>query len=88
MHILQYIDPEDGVAKSVAFACGTANPQTNINPNGRIYYMDPDTYELLDYEHFHIDLMEAGLRLLCYDILLDLTFVLSKFKASLTTQPD
>ena len=52
------MDPEDGIAKSVAYVGGTANPQTNNNPNGRLFYLDPDTFEVLDYKHYYIDVGE------------------------------
>jgi sphingomyelin phosphodiesterase len=54
-----FVDPEDGVAKGISYVGGTTNPLTNNNPQARMFYLDPDTFEVLDYEHYILDLMEA-----------------------------
>jgi sphingomyelin phosphodiesterase len=44
----------------VVYIAPSVTPFPNINPSYRIYVMDPNTYEIIDYEQYHLDLSEAN----------------------------
>ena len=53
---MQVIDPVDGQAKAIEYLSGTANSYTFANPSARIFYLDPVTFQVLDYDHYILDI--------------------------------
>ena len=47
---------EDGVAYGVQFVLTAATPRNNRNPTFRIYYLDRNTLELIDWQNYQLDL--------------------------------
>ncbi|XP_058058895.1 sphingomyelin phosphodiesterase-like [Anopheles bellator] len=52
-------DPQFAV--SVAWNGGSGTAHTNVNPNYVIYYVNPDTYEVTDFESYAYNLTDANL---------------------------
>ncbi len=50
--LFQFVDPETGEAQSAELSGPTANTFSNINPGVRLFYMDPETLDLLDYDQY------------------------------------
>jgi hypothetical protein len=56
--VLQVVDG-DGAAQNVMYVGPTAGTRTNHNPTVRLFYLDADTLELLDFDNYYLDLNEA-----------------------------
>ena len=52
---MQVADP-DGVAREIVFVAPSLTPRKRINPSARIYELDKDSYELLNYRQYYMDL--------------------------------
>ena len=58
--ILQHLHPETGEPSSVSnVAAAVGSSHGNNNPSARVYYMDPDTFETVDFEDYHLDIATA-----------------------------
>lgn len=53
------IDPKDGIAKGMQYVSGTANTYSFVNPSARLFYLDPVTFQVLDYDHYILDIEPA-----------------------------
>lgn len=51
---LQFLDPETGAAQSVELSAPSSNTYSDINPGVRLYYLDADTFDLLDYDQYFL----------------------------------
>ncbi len=49
----------DGI-HGVTLVSPSATTFGDINPSFRIYYMDKTSYELIDYEQYHLDIQKAN----------------------------
>jgi sphingomyelin phosphodiesterase len=58
---LQVRDFETGEARGVQLSSPSMTSYTDINPSYRVIYLDPDTFEPLDSDTYHLDLnADAG----------------------------
>ena len=49
-------DPDTYEPKGVALLPGAISTMGRRNPSVRLFYLDPDTYEVMDYDHYFFDL--------------------------------
>ena len=56
--VSQYKD-DDGIAQSVHFVTPSVTSLTDRNPTARVYWMDPETYQLLDYDFLVLPILTA-----------------------------
>ena len=50
---------DEGRAGFVSYVAPSMDPSGQINPSARMWYLDPDTFEVLDYEQYMLDLTEV-----------------------------
>jgi hypothetical protein len=54
-------DFETGEARGVQLSSPSLTSYTDINPSYRVIYLDPDTFEPIDWETYQLDLnIDAG----------------------------
>ena len=51
---------DDSGAYEAILIAPSVTPYVDQNPSYRVFEMDPDTYELLDYQQFHMNLTKAN----------------------------
>jgi hypothetical protein len=49
-------DPKTGEPKSVVFVAPAFSAGGKKNPSMRVYYLDRNSFELIDYDHYYLDL--------------------------------
>ena len=65
---LQAINNNTGEASSVQICQPTSGSKMNSNPSARIIYIDEETFEPLDFDHYYIDLEETMSKVYLYFI--------------------
>ena len=56
----QQLSDADNNAVAMTYINPSVTTNTNKNPSMRIYYLDPVTFEVIDYEQYGFDLREAS----------------------------
>ena len=59
LNLLQTID-ENGEAQNMIYVTGSLTTYTNANPTVTMFYLDPVTFEVLDYEHYYNNIDEQN----------------------------